>query len=83
MFTPPQIEYRRLGKSGLRVSGEALTPLPVFMDLIISLDTVPILGCMSFGTDKYAPWIVNEQEVRHIDRIHGVPDLTSRRVSPY
>jgi hypothetical protein len=41
----PQVEYRRLGNSGLRVS-------------------VPILGAMSIGTDKWAPWVINEDEVR-------------------
>jgi hypothetical protein len=78
MSAPPQIEYRRLGKSGLRVSGKARTPLPVYMDLIVSLRTVPILGCMSFGTDKYAPWIVNEEEVRHLDRTRNLSDHPSR-----
>lgn len=40
----PKVEYRRLGKSGLRVS-------------------VPILGAMSFGSDKWSKWIVNEDKV--------------------
>lgn len=40
-----QVEYRRLGKSGLRVS-------------------VPILGAMSFGSDKWLPWVINEDKVR-------------------
>jgi hypothetical protein len=39
-----QVEYRRLGKSGLRVS-------------------VPILGAMSFGSDKWAQWVLNEDKV--------------------
>ncbi|KZP01287.1 Aldo/keto reductase [Calocera viscosa TUFC12733] len=39
----PQVEYRRLGKSGLRVS-------------------VPILGAMSFGSDKWMPWVLNEDK---------------------
>jgi aryl-alcohol dehydrogenase-like predicted oxidoreductase len=39
------VEYRQLGKSGLRVS-------------------VPILGAMSFGSDKWLSWVVNENEVR-------------------
>ncbi|KZT60244.1 Aldo/keto reductase [Calocera cornea HHB12733] len=43
MSSPPQVEYRRLGKSGLRVS-------------------VPIVGCMSFGSDKWAPWVLNEEK---------------------
>jgi len=38
-----QVEYRNLGKSGLRVS-------------------VPILGTMSFGTDKWMPWVLNEDK---------------------
>jgi aryl-alcohol dehydrogenase-like predicted oxidoreductase len=42
--TLPQVEYRRLGKSGLRVS-------------------VPILGAMSFGSDKWLPWVINEDKV--------------------
>jgi hypothetical protein len=42
----PQVEYRRVGKSGLRVS-------------------VPILGAMSFGSDKWEPWVINEAEVRN------------------
>jgi hypothetical protein len=42
----PQVEYRRLGKSGLRVS-------------------VPILGAMSFGSDKWVEWVINEAEVRN------------------
>jgi aryl-alcohol dehydrogenase-like predicted oxidoreductase len=41
----PQVEYRRLGKSGLRVS-------------------FPILGCMSFGSSEWQPWIVDEDKVR-------------------
>jgi aryl-alcohol dehydrogenase-like predicted oxidoreductase len=41
-----QVEYRRLGKSGLRVS-------------------VPILGAMSFGSDKWSKWVVGEEEVRN------------------
>jgi aryl-alcohol dehydrogenase-like predicted oxidoreductase len=44
-MSSPQVEYRQLGKSGLRVS-------------------VPILGAMSFGSDKWAPWVINEAEVR-------------------
>jgi hypothetical protein len=40
----PKVEYRRVGKSGLRVS-------------------VPILGAMSFGTDKWWSWVKNEDEV--------------------
>ncbi|KAL5506886.1 hypothetical protein ACEPAH_6342 [Sanghuangporus vaninii] len=39
----PPVEYRRLGKSGLRVS-------------------VPIVGAMSFGSDKWAPWVINEDK---------------------
>jgi len=38
-----QVEYRQLGKSGLRVS-------------------VPVLGCMSFGSDKWFPWVLNEDK---------------------
>ncbi|KAK9469691.1 NADP-dependent oxidoreductase domain-containing protein [Lipomyces arxii] len=37
------VEYRKLGKSGLRVS-------------------VPILGCMSFGSSEWADWVLNEPE---------------------
>ncbi|TFK52685.1 Aldo keto reductase [Heliocybe sulcata] len=37
------VEYRQLGKSGLKVS-------------------VPILGAMSFGSDKWSPWVVNEDQ---------------------
>jgi hypothetical protein len=40
----PQVEYRRLGNSGLRVS-------------------VPILGGMSFGSDKWFKWAINEDQV--------------------
>ncbi|KAF2451610.1 aldo-keto reductase-like protein [Karstenula rhodostoma CBS 690.94] len=36
-------EYRRLGKSGLKVS-------------------VPILGAMSFGSKKWQPWVIEEEE---------------------
>jgi aryl-alcohol dehydrogenase-like predicted oxidoreductase len=43
-MTSPQVEYRQLGKSGLRVS-------------------VPIFGAASIGSDKWAPWILNENEV--------------------
>ncbi|KLO10730.1 Aldo/keto reductase, partial [Schizopora paradoxa] len=43
MTEAPAVEYRRLGKSGLRVS-------------------VPILGAMSFGSDKWGPWVVNEDK---------------------
>lgn len=35
--------YKRLGKSGLRVS-------------------VPIFGCMSFGSSKWQPWVIEEEE---------------------
>ncbi|TDL18369.1 Aldo/keto reductase [Rickenella mellea] len=37
------VEYRRLGKSGLRVS-------------------VPIVGAMSFGNDKWGSWVINEDK---------------------
>ena len=47
MSEQPQVEYRRLGKSGLRVS-------------------VPILGAMSFGSSKWAPWVIEEAEVRGV-----------------
>ncbi|KZP01285.1 Aldo/keto reductase [Calocera viscosa TUFC12733] len=43
MSSQPQVEYRRVGKSGLLVS-------------------VPILGAMSFGSDKWAPWVLNEDK---------------------
>jgi hypothetical protein len=39
-----QVEYRRLGKSGLRVS-------------------VPILGTMGMGSDKWMPWVISEDKV--------------------
>jgi hypothetical protein len=39
-----KVEYRQLGKSGLRVS-------------------VPIFGCMSFGSRKTLPWVIEEDEV--------------------
>lgn len=42
-----QVEYRRLGKSGLRVS-------------------VPILGAMSFGSDKWAQWVLNEDKASDV-----------------
>lgn len=38
----PTIQYRSLGKSGLKVS-------------------VPILGAMSFGSPKWAPWVLDEE----------------------
>ncbi|KAJ8585128.1 Aldo/keto reductase [Rhizopogon salebrosus TDB-379] len=38
----PTVEYRTLGKTGLKVS-------------------VPILGAMSFGSSKWAPWVLNEE----------------------
>jgi hypothetical protein len=47
--TKPQVEYRRLGNSGLRVS-------------------VPILGAMSFGSDKWAKWVINKDQVSHIEQ---------------
>jgi aryl-alcohol dehydrogenase-like predicted oxidoreductase len=50
MSSQPQVEYRRLGKSGLRVS-------------------FPILGCMSFGSDKWQPWVINEDEVRRLGEL--------------
>ncbi|KAG2359591.1 NADP-dependent oxidoreductase domain-containing protein [Suillus spraguei] len=37
-----QVQYRSLGKSGLKVS-------------------VPILGAMSFGTSKWASWVLDEE----------------------
>jgi aryl-alcohol dehydrogenase-like predicted oxidoreductase len=46
-----QVEYRRLGKSGLRVS-------------------VPILGCMSYGSEKWQSWILNE------DKVGAIPSET-------
>ncbi|KAG0697430.1 NADP-dependent oxidoreductase domain-containing protein [Suillus ampliporus] len=36
------VQYRTLGKAGLKVS-------------------VPILGAMSFGTSKWAPWVIDEE----------------------
>lgn len=38
-----KVEYRRLGKSGLRIS-------------------VPVLGCMHFGSKKTLPWVTEEEE---------------------
>jgi len=38
-----KVEYKQLGKSGLRVS-------------------IPILGAMSFGTKKWQPWVIEEDE---------------------
>ncbi|KAG1727523.1 NADP-dependent oxidoreductase domain-containing protein [Suillus lakei] len=38
----PTVQYRSLGKTGLKVS-------------------VPILGAMSFGTSKWAPWVLDEE----------------------
>jgi aryl-alcohol dehydrogenase-like predicted oxidoreductase len=26
--------------------------------------SVPILGAMSFGSDKWAPWVINEDQVQ-------------------
>lgn len=37
-----KVQYRSLGKSGLKVS-------------------VPVLGAMSFGTSKWAPWVLDEE----------------------
>ncbi|OAX31735.1 Aldo/keto reductase, partial [Rhizopogon vinicolor AM-OR11-026] len=42
MSTTATVEYRTLGKAGLRVS-------------------VPILGAMSYGTPKWAPWVLEEE----------------------
>ncbi|KAG6816861.1 hypothetical protein H0H87_002347 [Tephrocybe sp. NHM501043] len=38
----PNVQYRQLGKSGLRVS-------------------VPIVGAMSFGSSKWADWVIEEE----------------------
>ncbi|KAI0036379.1 Aldo/keto reductase [Vararia minispora EC-137] len=38
-----QVEYRQLGKSGLRIS-------------------VPILGCMGYGTPQWMPWVLSEDK---------------------
>ncbi|KAG8842998.1 hypothetical protein FRB96_004479 [Tulasnella sp. 330] len=38
-----EVQYVRLGKTGLRVS-------------------VPILGCMGFGSDQWQPWVLNEDK---------------------
>ncbi|KAL7271524.1 hypothetical protein RUND412_005716 [Rhizina undulata] len=37
------VEYRRLGNSGLKVS-------------------VPILGCMSYGSSEWLPYVINEEQ---------------------
>ncbi|KAF5384326.1 hypothetical protein D9615_003310 [Tricholomella constricta] len=42
-MSPSRVEYRQLGKSGLRVS-------------------TPILGCMSFGSTKWAEWALGEEQ---------------------
>jgi hypothetical protein len=65
----PQVEYRQLGKSGLRVS-------------------VPILGAMSIGSNKWQPWVINEDEARALcdhycertypSRPSGSPSLKGR-----
>ncbi|KAG6844301.1 hypothetical protein H0H87_008033 [Tephrocybe sp. NHM501043] len=39
----PKVQYRQLGKSGLRVS-------------------VPIIGAMSFGSSKWASWVLDEED---------------------
>jgi len=46
MSSPP-VQYRRLGKSGLRVS-------------------VPIVGAMSFGSSKWAPWVIDEDKAHEL-----------------
>ncbi|KAG5650729.1 hypothetical protein H0H81_011229 [Sphagnurus paluster] len=43
MTALPKVEYRQLGKSGLRVS-------------------VPILGAMSFGSNKWVDWVLDEEK---------------------
>ncbi|KAF8062269.1 NADP-dependent oxidoreductase domain-containing protein [Lyophyllum atratum] len=43
MTSSTHVEYRQLGKSGLRVS-------------------VPILGCMSFGSKEWAQWTLDEEQ---------------------
>ncbi|TDL18348.1 Aldo keto reductase [Rickenella mellea] len=46
-MSEPPVEYKRLGKCGLRVS-------------------VPIIGGMSYGTDKWQPWVLNEDKAMPI-----------------
>jgi len=43
LLAESKAEYRRLGKSGLKVS-------------------VPILGAMSIGSEKWQPWVIGEEE---------------------
>ena len=38
-----KVEYKQLGKSGLRIS-------------------VPVFGAMSFGSKKWQPWVIEEDE---------------------
>ncbi len=40
--------------------------------------SIPILGAMSYGTPDWAPWVLDEKEVRHdadLGRVRG-PWLT-------
>lgn len=51
-----KVEYKQLGKSGLRVS-------------------VPILGAMSFGDDRWMNWVLGEEKVSasfHLTCVLGV-----------
>ena len=43
LLAESKAEYRRVGKSGLKVS-------------------VPILGAMSIGSEKWQPWVIGEEE---------------------
>jgi aryl-alcohol dehydrogenase-like predicted oxidoreductase len=50
-----KMKYVRLGNSGLKVSRVSKVP---FLHNFLT----PVLGCMSYGTDTWAKWVLNEDK---------------------
>jgi aryl-alcohol dehydrogenase-like predicted oxidoreductase len=48
------MKYVRLGNSGLKVSRVSMVPKKENADLV--------LGCMSYGSDAWAKWVLNEDK---------------------
>jgi aryl-alcohol dehydrogenase-like predicted oxidoreductase len=48
------MKYTRLGNSGLKVSRVSMP--------LISAIAYEVLGCMSYGTDTWAKWVLNEDK---------------------
>ena len=64
----PQMQYVRLGNTGLRVSKIVVCINKLLIDCRLLKVSRLCLGCMSFGLSAWSPWVKEEKEAIEVIR---------------